>query len=348
MFKVLIPDGVEPPRGPEELVFGGKAAILAPHVSDAGELDRAVWADADAVLAWHEITLDARVISWLDRCRVIVRVGVGFDNVDLAAAARRGIPVCNVPDYGTHDVADHALALFLASARRIVAYDEATRAGHWARTTGSEPLRRISDSTIGVIGLGRIGTAAARRFAALGADVVFHDPYKEDGYDKALGIRRADSLGELLGQSDAVSLHVPLTDETFQLVDQRFVAALKPGALLINTARGKTMDLDAVHEGLLSRRIAGAALDVLPSEPPDPNHPLIQAWRARAPWLAGRLVITPHVAFFNEQSVAEMRRKAARQALDVLEGQPPRNCVNLVQLREAGNAAAAPGRHAAS
>jgi len=346
MFNVLIPDGVEPPFGPEEMVFAGRASIVAPHVRDASELERAVWSNADAVLAWHEITIGARVIGWLDRCRVIVRVGVGFDNVDLAAAAQRGIPVCNVPDYGTHDVADHALALYLTMARRIVLYDEATRAGNWAWTNGSGPLSRISDSTIGVIGLGRIGTAAARRFAVLGASVVFYDPYKEDGYDKALGIHRADSLSELLEQSDAVSLHVPLTPETFGLVDRRFVAALKPGALLINTARGKTMDLDAVHEGLLSRRIGGTGLDVLPLEPADPSHPLIQAWRDRAPWLAGRLVITPHVAFYNEQSVVEMRRKAAREALRVLEGQQPRNCVNLVQLREFGNRAAAPSRDA--
>jgi len=328
MFTVLIPDCVDAPCVPEEDVFTGRARIVAPHVHDAQALDRAIWGSADAVLAWHEVQFDATVIDWLERCRVIVRVGVGFDNVDLAAAGRRGIPVCNVPDYGTHDVADHAIALYLSIARRIVAYDEVTRSGRWQWACRPQLPRRISESTVGVIGLGRIGTATARRFTGFGARVVFYDPYKEDGYDKALSLERAESLQELLARADAVSLHVPLTDETRGLVSHSFVRGMKPGALLVNTARGKTVDLDALDEGLRSGPIEAAALDVLPAEPPDPTHPLIAAWRQRAPWLSGRLVITPHVAFYNAESLEEMRHKAASEALRVLEGHAPRNCVN--------------------
>jgi len=332
VFTVLIPDALTSSTAPEQEILGEQAAIISPRALDARTIAEPSWAAADALLVWHHVTIDATVIGWLDRCRVIVRAGVGFDNVDLAAAGRRGIKVCNVPDYGTGDVADHAVALFLALARGVVAYDEAVRTGAWGWDVLNQRIRRVSEMAVGIIGLGRIGTATARRIQALGAPVGFYDPYKEDGYDKALGVWRADTLRELLAKSDVVSLHVPLTDETSRMVDDDFVQAMKPGALLINTARGKTMDLDAVYRGLRSGHIAAAGLDVLPQEPPDAAHPLVKAWRERAAWLTGRLVLTPHVAFYSAEALEEVRRKAASEVLRVLQGMEPRNCVNRAYL----------------
>jgi D-3-phosphoglycerate dehydrogenase len=330
-FHVLIPDRSEPPLTIEEDVFAGAARLTAANARHADEIPEDVWRSADALLLWHEVHIDETVVARLDRCRVIVRVGVGFDNVDLEATGKAGICVCNVPDYGTEDVADHAIALLLALSRGLFQYQEAARAGEWSWQTG-KGLRRLSGAILGVVGMGRIGVATARRARPLGMHIAFYDPYLADGYDKALGVTRCDSLDELLASADAVTVHVPLTSETRGLVNEAFLRRLPPGALLINTARGGTMDLDAVHRALLSGHLRGAGLDVLPQEPPDPSHPLIRDWSQRAPWLEGRLVLTPHAAFYNEESYVEMRRKAAREVLRVLSGEAPRNCVNRMYL----------------
>lgn len=326
-FRVLIPDRLEPPADIEQAIFGNDADIILPMASHEDEVPDEAWRKADAILLWHDVKLDSGVIAKLDRCRVIVRFGVGFDNVDLAAAGARGIYVCNVPDYGTNDVADHAIALLAALYRGLFGYDAAARRGVWSWQSVKD-LHRLTGATLGLIGLGRIGTATARRAQALGMRVVFYDPYKEDGYDKALGVERTYQFSALLQQADAVSLHVPLTDETKGMVSEEFFQLLKPGAILINTSRGLTMDLDAVERALRSGRLQGAGLDVLPQEPPNPRHPLIKAWRDQEPWLVGRLIITPHAAFYNSESYTEMRAKAAQEASRVLNGERPRNCVN--------------------
>lgn len=331
-FHVLIPDRSEPPLTIEEEVFAGSARLTAPNALHADEIADDLWRSADALLLWHEVHIDRRVVALLERCKVIVRIGVGFDNVDLEATGEAGIFVCNVPDYGTEDVADHAVALLLALSRGLFQYQEAARAGQWSWQAGTG-LRRLSGSTLGVVGMGRIGVATARRAQALGLKIAFFDPYIADGYDKALGFRRFDSLDEMLAASDVVTVHVPLTEETHGLVDGAFLDRLRPGALLINTARGGTLDLDALHAALTSGQLRGAGLDVLPQEPPDPDHPLISDWRQRAPWLEGRLIITPHAAFYNEESYQEMRRKAAQEVLRVLTGNAPRNCVNRAYLK---------------
>lgn len=332
---ILIPDRLEPPADVEQAVFGPAARILTPGARHEAEIADEVWASADAVLAWHDLRFTADLLAKLRRCKVIVRIGVGYDNVDLEAAGRLGIAVCNVPDYGTADVADHAMALLLALARGVCAFSEQVRAAddnwHWQ---AAGPLRRLAGSTLGIIGLGRIGTAVALRAKAFGMRVAFYDPYLPDGQDKALGVERCDELDELLAQADAVTIHTPLTDETRGMADAAFFATLKPGALFVNTARGPIVDLDALAGALRAGRLRGAGLDVLPQEPPDPAHPLIRAWRARELWVAHRLIITPHGAFYNEESYREMREKAAQEAKRVLDGRPARNCVNRQWLRE--------------
>ena len=189
-------------------------------------------------------------------------------------------------------------------------------------------LRRIQGLRFNIIGLGRIGTATAIRAKTFGFDVGFFDPYKPDGWEKATGLRRFFDLHDLLEVSDVISLHTPLTAETTNLVNRDFIASTSHGAILINTARGAIMNLAAVWDGLQGGRLGGVGLDVLPTEPPDLDEPLLQAWQRPDDYLVGKIILTPHCAFFNQESYIEMRTKAAKTAFEFLERGTLKNCVN--------------------
>jgi C-terminal binding protein len=247
-------------------------------------------------------------------------MGVGYDKVDRAACARRGITVCNVPDYGTQEVADTAVTLAAALRRGIPLYHDAMR-GPAPCAWGVLPnriVRRFEVQCFGILGLGRIGTAAALRAKALGFRVAFFDPFLPNGVDRALGIERKESLEALLEASDVLSLHTPLTRRTRGMIGAAELARLPEDAVVINTARGPILDLDALEAGLRSGRIAGAGLDVLPVEPPLPEPPLLRAYRAGEEWLRGRLVILPHIAFHSPEAWEDIRRKSAETMRDVL------------------------------
>jgi len=271
-----------------------------------------------------------------ERCRIVVREGVGYDNLDVAGFGRRGVPVCNVPDYGTTEVADHAIALMLGLTRGLAAYPDQVRADPvkgWTYETA--PLvRRHRGLTFGIVGLGRIGLAAARRAAAFDMRVVFYDPYLPNGVELATGYERARELDKLIGASDILSIHAPLTAETRGLIGERALAAAKPNLIVINTARGPIVDLNALHRALRENRIAGAGLDVLPIEPADAAHPLIAAWRSREAWLAGRLVLTPHAAFYSPSALEDMQRKAIEVVVAYIRHGELMNCVNRDWLEE--------------
>lgn len=273
---------------------------------------------AEVLLVYHDIKLSATSLSALPRLKAVIRCGVGYDNVDVEAAGLRGIVVCNVPDYGTEEVADHALMLLLAIARRLLPAHDAIRAGGWDLPTvfGTPRLR---GRTLGVVGCGRIGSAMVMRAKALGMRVVFYDPYVPDGIEKALGVERAWALEELLPQAEFVSLHCPLTRETLHLLNERTLGLLPRGAYVINTARGPCIHLGALYEALESGRVYAAGLDVVEREPLDDErirrHP--------------RVVLTPHSAFYSVEGFAEMRTKGAREARRVVLGEAVRNPVNL-------------------
>jgi phosphoglycerate dehydrogenase-like enzyme len=265
----------------------------------ASEKNQEAWRQVEALLVWHWETNRATV-GLLDRCRIVVRYGVGFDEIDVQALAERRIPLCNTPDYGTEEVADAACAMILALQRKTVAYDRSCRGYEegWQENL-LRPIQRTSSRTLGVIGVGRIGTAVVNRM-------------KPFGY--RIGYKRAHSLEELLSQADVITIHCPLTAETRGMVDGEFLGMMEPGSSLVNTARGGILaDLDCLEEALHSGHLASAAMDVLPDEPPK-AHPLIQAWQQDAPWLRGRLLINPHVAYYSEQAWYEMRFKAAETA----------------------------------
>jgi D-3-phosphoglycerate dehydrogenase/C-terminal binding protein len=316
-----------------ELAAAGDAAVLdivriAPGAATPLPPDLCARADAIA----HTTATQPLSATSQDcpRCKIVIRNGVGYDNIDIAAWGARGVPVCNVPDYGTAEVADHAIALMLAFTRGTATYVDALKsdlAGKWTHAIAPLVMRHRG-ATFGVVGLGRIGTAAALRARAFGMDVAFHDPYLPSGMEIALGFRRCASLAELMGTSDVVSLHVPLSEETRGLIGAAALAAAKPGLILVNTARGPVVDLDALYEALKARRIAAAALDVLPEEPPSSGHPLIAAFIRREPWLDGRLTLTPHAAFYSPASLVDLRRKTIETLVEFLRDGRLKNCVN--------------------
>ncbi len=256
-------------------------------------------------------------LSRMRRGMVIVRNGVGFDNVDVVEATRLGILVCNVPDYGTEEVADHTIALMLALLRGLPGALADVVAGNWNWRVCSA-IHRLRELSLGIIGCGRIGTAVALRVKAFGLQIGFYDPYVSAGYEKALAVYRFSDLNSLLEQSDVVCVHVPLTAETFHLIAAAELARMKQGSFLINTARGPVVDERALAEALRSGGLAGAALDVIEKEPNVSEELRLQK----------NCLITPHCAFFSQQSVMELRRKAAMILHDVLNGKPARNVVS--------------------
>lgn len=332
---VLLPDAqFDDDARIEREVLGGEVELVVHNELIAKRIPDEQWRRADALIVYYGVPIDREVIDRLDSCRVLVRAGVGYDHIDVAAAGARGIPVANVPDYGTTEVADHAIALMLGLARGLVPYHARLLADPHAgwSWSGAPLVRRLRGTTFGIVGLGRIGTAASRRAQALDMDVCFYDPYLPDGAELGLGYRRVDRLNTLLAQADVVSLHCPLNDDNRNLIDAAALRSIKPGALLINTARGGLVDLAALEAALRDGRLGGAGLDVLPGEPPDPDHPLIQAFRRREPGLDGRLLLTPHVAWYSPDGRADLRRKSAETIRDFVRGNRLRNCVNRAWL----------------
>ena len=252
----------------------------------------------------------------------IVRMGVGYDRLDRAALAKRNVTVCNVPDYGTEEVADHAIALTLSLRRGVLIHNERQRAtppAPWS-IINTPLVARLRQQVFGILGLGRIGTAAALRAKAFGFQVLFYDPYLPNGVDKSLGIERTRDINELFRRANVLSIHCPCTRETRDMVGYDLLSKLPAGAVLVNTGRGEVLDLDAVERCLESGSLAGAALDVMPEEPipEDRVHSLVQAYRKKESWLEGRMVITCHSAFYSPQSFVDIREKSAQTMRDVL------------------------------
>lgn len=329
MTTVLYPQDDYPDQSVEHEVFGPGVRVLVRNVERVADLDDADCAEVEGLMIFR-LWLSAAELAKFPRLRAVVRMGVGYDRIDRAACAARGILVCNVPDYGTMEVAEHAVVTALALRRGLFLYHDTQRAeppAPWMFTP--HPLvRRSETQTFGIVGLGRIGTAAALRAKAFGFRVVFHDPYRPNGADRALGIGRARTLDDLLAQSDVLSLHIPLTPETDGLIGARELALLPRNAVIVSTARGPSIDLDALEAALRSGHIAGAGLDVLPVEPPvEPIPALLRAYRAREAWLTGRLVITPHSAFHTPESWDDIRRKSAETMAAALSNQP----VNVIR-----------------
>lgn len=283
------------------LATGGHELVLASCRTPEDVIEAADGMDA-ALVQYAPIT--AAVFEARPQLRLLSRYGVGVDSVDTEAAREHGVWVCNVPDYGTTEVALHAVAMLLAVLRNLAGHDREVRAGRWDYHLGGE-LRRSDSLTLGVVGLGRIGRMTAQRAAPWFGAVVGYDPHLPDSVWPE-GFERVD-LPDLFARSSAVTLHLPLTDATRGLVGFDLLERMPTGSYVVNTSRGGLVDLDALYEALQSGRLAGAALDVLPQEPPPMDHPLLRHPRA---------LITPHVAWYSEEAEVELRRKAAQNIVD--------------------------------
>lgn len=257
-----------------------------------------------------------RVLEQLEHCRIIARYGVGVDTIDLKAAADLGIIVSNVPDYGTHEVSDHALAMMLCLTRKISYANSLVKSGKWDFRL-MHPVHRHQVQIMGVLGIGRIGGAMAHKTHALGMKVIAHDPYvsPENVPDYVTLV----SLDELLAQSDVLSVHCPLSESTRYILNEQKLRLMKPSAYLINTARGSIVDEAALDKMLAEKKLAGAAMDVFSVEPGSPSHPLFQH---------ENFLCTPHMAWHSEESAKELKRKAAEEVRRVLLGEKPLYQVN--------------------
>jgi D-3-phosphoglycerate dehydrogenase len=263
---------------------------------------------ADAVFVYHA-RFPRETIARLNGLRVLARCGTGYDNIDVAAARERGIEVVYVPDYGIDDVADHALALMLACARKIALSDRRVRAGDWPGYGELGPMFRLRGRTLGLFGYGRIGRRLGEKGKALGMRVLAHDPSAAGATAKR---------EELFGASDVVSIHAPLTPETRHAVGAAELAAMKPGAILVNTARGSIVDTVALADALRDGRLGGAGVDVFEEAPLPADHPLRRCETA---------VLTPHSAAYTEEALAEVRKRPLADALRILRGEKPHDPV---------------------
>lgn len=308
--RVLITDYAWPTLDVErEILSEADAELVVAETGEEAELVELA-GDVDAILTCWQ-TVSAAVLEAAKNCRTIARYGVGTDNIDVARASELGMVVTRVPDYCMQEVADHAMALLLASARGICRFDRRTRTGTWDNKAAG-PIRRLSEQTLGLVGYGNISRSVVPRAKGFGLSIVAYDPFVEKTEQD--GVRITPSFEEVLGEADYLSVHVPLVDATRHLIDEAALRAMKPTAYLINTARGPIIDEAAVAKALEEGWISGVALDVMEVEPPAADSPLV-----------GRddVILTPHAAFYSESSIEELERKAAQNVVDVLTGVMP-------------------------
>lgn len=329
MSTILYPERMYSDDSEERRIFGPEPRILMRDAAVLADLAEADCAEAEGLMIFRQ-WVRAEDMARFPRLRAIVRMGVGYDRIDRKAAAARNVIVCNVPDYGTTEVADHAIALALALRRGLLMHHDAQRAdppAPWIANP-SPLLRRLSAQSFAIVGLGRIGTAVALRAKALGFTVAFYDPYRPSGAELALGIGRAATLEDLLRRADVLSLHTPHTPETIGMIGAAQLALLPQDAVVVSTARGSAIDVDALETALRDGRLAGAGLDVLPVEPPvEPVPGLLRAYRARENWTIGRLIITPHSAYLSPEAHRDIRVKSAETMRAALFSNRPQNVI---------------------
>lgn len=319
-YKVVIADASFQTYSYEKNVLEpiGAEVILGETTNDHQRIE--VCKNADAILL-ERGPFGRNVIEKLQRCKVMVRYGVGFNEIDVVAATEKGIVVSNVPDYCVEEVADHALAILLALARRLIPAHNASANDlrDWTYRP-FKPVERLRDKTVGLVGMGRIGQAFAQRISALGLKVICYDPYISQKHIDGISVGMVN-LDELLANSDFISIHAPLTEETHHLLSTEEFKGMKPTAYLINCARGSVIDQEALTTALESGQIAGAGLDVLEEEPPPKNV------KERLLKLHN-VIITPHIGWYSEQAMIDRQIKAAETVATVLKGGRPSSVVN--------------------
>ena len=319
-FRVLVTDYAWPNIDVEREVLAQAGA--EPLVADTGEEAELseLASRVDAILTCYK-KVGPETIAAASKCLVISRYGIGVDNVDLQAATEHGIVVTNVPDYCIDEVSDHAMALLLCVARRVMNYDRSVRGGKWDSKVGM-PIPRLGSLVLGLIGFGRIARAVARKAQAFGLRVIAHDPYVEPDRMQREQVRPVD-FQSLLQEADFVSIHVPLMPATHNLLGEKEFEKMKRTAWLVNTSRGGIVDTVALIAALRDGSVAGAALDVLTQEPPSVDDPLRSL---------PNVVLTPHTSYYSEGALRDLQMKAAGHVVEAFRGEIPTNVVNRAVL----------------
>ena len=326
-FEVVIADGDFAPDEFEVLRKIG-ANVLKFQTHDPEQILK-ITRTAHAIICVYA-PIDARIINNLERARVIVVCGMGYDNVDVPAASEKGIVVCNVPDYMTFEVAEHTMALILAMARRVTWGDRFARDGSWRKYGASTwrrlmPITHLDGKIIGIVGFGRIGRQVAERLQAFQVGkILVHDPFVPSSICSRMGVELVD-LPELMNRSDIISINALLTSQTHHLIGRDQLKLMKPTSFIVSTSRGKIIDQAALVEALQENKIAGASLDVLDKEPPNDDEPILKC---------ENVILTPHIAFASEKAVSNLRKFALEEVARVLCGQPPRHPITQ---RPSGN-----------
>jgi D-3-phosphoglycerate dehydrogenase / 2-oxoglutarate reductase len=316
-YKVVITDNVFPSLDLERLRLDSIGAFLLESPSNHEEDIISVAKSADAILVGYA-PITSKIINSLRKCKIIARYGIGVDNIDIKAANQKGIPITNVPDYCVDEVSNHAFALLLALARKIVNLDGTVKKGVWSYDD-HRPIYRLYGKVLGLIGFGKIARDLVKKVKHFGFDILVYDPYVSFEISKEYDVKFV-SKKEILKESDFISLHLPLTPKTKCIISKKELKKMKKTAYLINTSRGRLVDEKALSIALEEKWIAGAALDVLSNEKEiNSNHPLVKL---------NNIILTPHMAFYSEESIKDLRIKAVDEVIRALMGDTLHYCIN--------------------
>ena len=320
MFRVAVTDYVFPDLDAERRILAENDAELVVAQCENADDVISLARHADVILNTYFGPLDARIFSELEKCRAVVRYGIGTDSIDTEAATQHGVMVANVPDYCCEEVSDHTVACMLALLRKLPISDQRIRQGEW-NLGYLKPMHRIRGLTVGILGMGRIGRLSAKKAAVFGTQIIYADPSvtEEDLKEENLALKKV-TLDELAAMSDAILIHAPAVAETYHLLDATFFQKTQRKPVIVNCARGKLIDTDALVEALAQGQISGAALDVIEDVPPfNPASRLTQF---------GNVLLTPRSAWYSEDALVDLRKLALEEVLRVLRGEPPRSLLN--------------------
>ncbi len=273
--------------------------------------------DADALIV-ETAQVNKKILDNMSKCKVISRYGIGVDSIDIEAASKKGIKVCNVSDYCLDEVADHSLALILSLGRKIIRLNDSVKTGAWDAVPLAKPLYNFKKSVLGIIGFGKIPQNLYPKVLPLFKDILVYDPYIGDDLIRKYNLHTA-TLYEIVRSSDFISIYCPLTEDTYHMFDQREFQLMKPMSFIINTSRGSIINTKALYSAIINKQIAGAGLDVLEEEPPGMENELLKL---------DNVIITPHAAYYSESSLEDLKYKAALNVLKILKGDKPVNVIN--------------------
>ncbi|TQI68327.1 C-terminal binding protein [Clostridium sp. KNHs216] len=320
-MKVVITDFEYPNVDQEIKIITESGAELMPcHLKSEDEIIAAV-KDADAVIVQYA-DITKNIIDRMERCKVIIRYGIGVNNIDSDAATSKGIYVCNVPDYGVDEVSNHAISMLMALIKKLPVITKALRGGDWGYTS-TVPLFRMAGSTLGLVGLGRIPSLVAKKMAGFDVRILAFDPYVTAEDAEKRGVRLVD-FETLCKESDFISIHCPLTASTTHMFDKNVFQMMKKTAYLINTSRGPVINEKDLIEALRTGEIAGAGLDVYEKEPISSDSELLKM---------DNVIATPHSAWYSEEAISTLQRKVAEEVVNILGGGRPINCTNKALLK---------------